>query len=590
MSTLSKQSIISAASDLLQDASYPPSQRAFSDNSASHDSQTDQTDTLLQAITTPHKLGSELIASLTSSDLSVAERHQQGLHLLSEHATTHSGELLAAASIIVQTSALILNSDRVSLWLYAAGDGGDHDRIEETATYDLKRQSHVTGRRLPAQECTHYLKAIKTHTCSFTEDISKSELRSEPWLAYLLQRNLILHTPGALLEMPIKRQGQLLGMLWFEYEQSHCWSDLEKATVLSISLMATAAIEAEKQKKLSSVLARHTRQLRRETIEREQAEQAWQESQRFIQGIIDASTNILYVDSFEDGSNFYISRWIKNVLGYETHEIQKMGSRYLEQLVHADQKQQIVAERKKLAAINDGEVVENEYQFRHKQGNWRWLLCRETIFQRDEDGQPTQIFGTATDITKRKLAEDGLKDVNKELMRLASMDGLTQVANRRRFDQYLKQEWNNVGTGRSSLSMILCDIDYFKNFNDTYGHQAGDVCLRRVAQAIEKAVKRSTDLVARYGGEEFAIILPNTTVSGLTQVASEIQREIKALSIPHSRSEVSDFITLSLGMAVVTSTVSAHPGMLIAAADQGLYQAKYEGRDRFCLGEIEAEL
>ena len=268
-------------------------------------------------------------------------------------------------------------------------------------------------------------------------------------------------------------------------------------------------------------------------------------------------------------------------------DVQKMGPRYLEQLVHADEKALMATERKKLSAINDGEVVENEYRFRHRQGNWRWLLCRETVFQRDEDGQPTQVFGTATDITKRKHAEVALKEFNEELERLARMDGLTQVANRCSFDEYLAQEWENVGSGRSALSLILCDIDYFKSFNDTYGHQAGDVCLRKVAKAIEKAVKRNTDLVARYGGEEFAIVLPNTNAAGVEQVAQEIQREIRTLSIPHSQSDVSDCITLSLGIASITTTVNAHHDMLVACADQGLYQAKYEGRDRYSHGEIE---
>ena len=180
-----------------------------------------------------------------------------------------------------------------------------------------------------------------------------------------------------------------------------------------------------------------------------------------------------------------------------------------------------------------------------------------------------------------------LKEFNAELERLANMDGLTQVANRRSFDHYLSQEWKNVGSGRSTLSLILCDIDYFKSYNDTYGHQAGDVCLRQVAEAIERAVKRSTDLVARYGGEEFAVVLPNTSLAGVEQVAIEIQREIKQLNIPHSCSKVSECITLSLGIAIVSSTENTHPDVLVAAADQGLYQAKYEGRNRFCFAELD---
>ena len=127
---------------------------------------------------------------------------------------------------------------------------------------------------------------------------------------------------------------------------------------------------------------------------------------------------------------------------------------------------------------------------------------------------PSQIFGTATDITKLKRAEANLHASNQELTRLAHMDGLTQVANRRSFDDYLAKVWKNVGQGHLSLSLILCDIDYFKSYNDTYGHQAGDECLKRVAKTIEQSAKRSNDLVARYGGEEFAVILPNTTSWG----------------------------------------------------------------------------
>lgn len=577
MSTLSKQSIIPAVTDSLQDASYPSSQILSPLDS---NKKLNHTGPLAGSQLSPVEADS--VAALMSAELSAVERQQKGLQLLSQHAAIYGGDLAVAAAVITHIAAIALGADRMSLWFYNI-DGC----FEQLASYDAREQLAASGVLLPVAEYACYFETLSERSGFSIEDVSHRQADTTEGVACLVQQDLVFHAPGAFLEVPIRSQGKVVGALWVEYAQSHCWSDLEKASILSISLLAAAANDAKKQQTLSASLASHSRQLKRETIEREQAEQAWQESQRFIQGIIDASTNILYVDSFADGSNFYISRWIKNVLGYETHEVQKLGPNYLEQLVHADQKAQMASERQKLAAINDGEVVENEYQFRHRQGNWRWLLCRETVFQRNEDGEPTQIFGTATDITKRKHAEDALKEFNKELTRLARMDGLTQVANRRAFDQYLFQEWNNVGSGRSSLSLILCDIDYFKNFNDTYGHQAGDVCLRQVAQAIERAVKRSTDLVARYGGEEFAIVLPNTTIAGLTQVASEIQREIQQLAIPHSRSEVSEFITLSLGLAVVSSTENTHPDMLVAAADQGLYQAKYEGRDRFCLSEME---
>ena len=583
MSTLSKQSIIPAATDLPQSVSHSSSQRRPLLDSATS---SDRTQTTVMQLS---GFEESSIAALRSKDISAAARQQKAIALLSQHSAIHSGELSKSAALITYTTAIALCADRVSLWLYGATN-----QFEQIASYCSDKQTLQSGDILSPEKYKPYLESLSDRNRYALDNVATSasahHSENDTWVNCLIQQNAIYHAPGAFLDMPIRHRGEVVGTVWCEFEQPHHWNDLEQSSVLSISLLVAANIESQKQKTLSRLLDNHSKQLRRETIEREQAEQAWQESQRFIQGIIDASTNILYVDSFKDGSNFYISRWIKNVLGYETQEVQKLGPHYLEQLVHADQKQQLVTERKKLSAINDGEVVENEYQFRHRQGNWRWLLCRETVFQRDENGQPTQVFGTATDITKRKHAEDALMEFNKELTRLARMDGLTQVANRRAFDQYLLQEWNNVGSGRSSLSLILCDIDYFKSFNDTYGHQAGDVCLRQVAEAIERAVKRSSDMVARYGGEEFAVILPNTTEGGLVQVASEIQREIQELAIPHSCSEVSDYITLSLGLSAVSSTDNIHPDMLVAAADQGLYKAKYEGRDRYCISEIETEL
>lgn len=511
------------------------------------------------------------------AQLAMSVEQQQSLQLLFQHPAIDSGDLAAATKIITHTATVVLAADRVSFWLYNA-----ENQFERLCSYDLTGDVPAAKTVLAVADCAAYFETLSDRPGLVIKNVTKAQ----PLIGCLVQQDLIFHDPGAFLEVPIRCQGEVVGAIWYERTVAHCWTTLEYTTALSISLLAATAIESQQRKKLKANLERYRRQLNRETIEREQAEQAWQESQRFIQGIIDASTNILYVDSFIDGSNFYISRWIQNVLGYEPDEIQRMGAQYLQKLAHTADEAHMAAERRKLSTIKDGEVIENEYRFCHRQGNWRWLLCRETVFQRDEAGQPTQIFGTATDITKRKHAEVALREFNEELERLANMDGLTQVANRRSFDQYLEQVWPSVGPGRSALSLILCDIDYFKSFNDTYGHQAGDVCLRQVAQTIERAVKRSADLVARYGGEEFAIVLPNTSVAGVARVAEEICREIEQLNIPHSCSAVSGRVSLSMGVASITSTENMHPDMLIAAADQGLYQAKREGRNRFCIGEI----
>lgn len=174
-----------------------------------------------------------------------------------------------------------------------------------------------------------------------------------------------------------------------------------------------------------------------------------------------------------------------------------------------------------------------------------------------------------------------LEIANRELQRLAALDGLTGVANRRRFDQYLNDEWQRMAREQLPLSLILCDIDFFKRYNDTYGHQAGDACLRRVADSLRFCVKRSVDLVARYGGEEFAIVLPNTTAIGAAQVAEEIRTVVNTLKIEHIESAVSQYVTISLGVACMYPMPHTSPSMLVAAADTALYQAKAAGRNTY---------
>ena len=188
-----------------------------------------------------------------------------------------------------------------------------------------------------------------------------------------------------------------------------------------------------------------------------------------------------------------------------------------------------------------------------------------------------------------EAANSQLKAANYELYRLANLDGLTQIANRHCFNEYLEKEWHKLGQEAAELSLILCDIDFFKKYNDTYGHQAGDACLQQVAQTIVAAVNYSTGavsgetLVARYGGEEFAVILPRTSPEIAVWIAEQIRVWIKELDIENLNSAVCSFVTLSLGVASTFPRSSAAQKNLIAAADRALYQAKDRGRDRVIL-------
>ncbi|MBE9227231.1 PAS domain S-box protein [Phormidium sp. LEGE 05292] len=175
---------------------------------------------------------------------------------------------------------------------------------------------------------------------------------------------------------------------------------------------------------------------------------------------------------------------------------------------------------------------------------------------------------------------------NEELKRLATIDGLTQIANRRRFDEYLNLEWLRLRREKAPLCLILFDIDYFKLYNDTYGHLAGDDCLRQVAIAISEIFRRPGDLFCRYGGEEFAVVLPYTHLSGATYLAELIRQAIHNLQIPHSQSLVSNHLTISLGVACIIPNAQFSPQNLINVADQALYTAKQQGRDRVVFSEI----
>jgi diguanylate cyclase (GGDEF)-like protein len=211
----------------------------------------------------------------------------------------------------------------------------------------------------------------------------------------------------------------------------------------------------------------------------------------------------------------------------------------------------------------------------------------------DQQENVIYFIGVLTDVSERKRADEELERVqssvrqmnrelyrlNHELSLLANVDGLTGVANRRCFDEYFDQEWNRLIQEQLPLSLILADLDFFKLFNDTYLHLKGDDCLKTIAQTINSCVHRSTDLVARSGGEEFAILLPNTPQEEAIKIAEIIRKKIHQLQIPHQKSSVSEYVTLSLGVATQIPTENVALTSLMTAADQALYLAKKQGRN-----------
>ena len=186
------------------------------------------------------------------------------------------------------------------------------------------------------------------------------------------------------------------------------------------------------------------------------------------------------------------------------------------------------------------------------------------------DGVATAVCGFAVDVTERVA-------MARELERLATTDPLTGLGNRRRFDEHVETEIARAARSGEPLSLLLCDVDHFKRYNDRYGHQLGDACLTQVARALDGVIRRPADLAARYGGEEFALVLPGTSREGALSMAERARAAVRDLAIPHEASEGRGCVTMSVGAASVTGAWTSVE--LIALADRALYEAKAAGRD-----------
>lgn len=201
----------------------------------------------------------------------------------------------------------------------------------------------------------------------------------------------------------------------------------------------------------------------------------------------------------------------------------------------------------------------------------------------------TAILGIRLEKAQRrlKMQDTQLQEANRDLEDLARHDSLTGVANRRDFDEELELECERANRGGTPLALLMIDVDFFKPYNDIKGHQAGDVCLTSVAQAIQNTLRRPGDLVARYGGEEFAVVLPVTTLEGAIERAEDIRKAVKQLAIHNPAPQVNGPITISVGVASVWSGASkVEPETIISAADAALYRAKNDGRDCVRIAEM----
>ena len=262
----------------------------------------------------------------------------------------------------------------------------------------------------------------------------------------------------------------------------------------------------------------------------------------------------------------------KEILQYEEKDLVGQDA-YL--FIHPDDRE-IVKEHHQ-GLLDTGYTV-STYRIRRKDGEYVWFESSIKLLNEIHSHELKQI-AVSRNISERKLVEEKLQEANEILQRLSTIDGLTGVSNRRAFDERLELEWNRSCRHSTSLSLIMLDIDYFKAYNDTYGHQGGDDCLKQVASVIQDTLGRSTDLLCRYGGEEFCVILPETDEVGAKSVGEKIRTAIEVLEIPHAGSKILPWVTISVGAATMIPTVYTSFENLISNADKAVYQAKRDRRN-----------
>lgn len=275
----------------------------------------------------------------------------------------------------------------------------------------------------------------------------------------------------------------------------------------------------------------------------------------------------------------YIGPQIEGVLGW-SQESWLSAQDWIDR-IHPEDRERTVTFC--VSQSTNGADHEADYRALTNDGDYVWI--RDVVHVIRKNGVTTELVGFMFDISERKKMEDELLSLNRKLEKLTLQDGLTGVSNRRLFEQTMNAEWFRSMRDRQPLSLIVIDIDHFKQYNDHYGHLAGDDCLVQVAQALDSIPLRSTDLFARYGGEEFVLLLPKAEIDSAVEIAEKCRALVEKLAIPHEHSGAGDVVTISIGVATITPTPDAEPASLFAEADRQLYRAKELGRNRVASGK-----
>lgn len=230
-----------------------------------------------------------------------------------------------------------------------------------------------------------------------------------------------------------------------------------------------------------------------------------------------------------------------------------------------------------------------EHRIRHRDGHWVWVLDHAMVMEFDARGQPVRVVGTHLDITERVQRQEEMKRMNEQLEALSLTDGLTGVGNRRQFDRTLAAEWMRSMRQHQPLALLLLDVDHFKLYNDHYGHQAGDTCLRQLAQTLSGCLRQPMEQLARYGGEEFVVLLLDGDAAAGSAVAQRCIDAVARLKMTHAKSQASAWVSVSIGVSSVRPSPEDSLERLVRSADAALYEAKQAGRARFAVAEPDSD-
>ena len=301
-----------------------------------------------------------------------------------------------------------------------------------------------------------------------------------------------------------------------------------------------------------------------------------EESEKRLRIAAEGTQDGLWLWNIKNNHEWHAPRW-KELLGFDKDQDLPENVSTWESRIHPDDRERTIYALNR--HLEDDLPYDSEHRLLTKSGEYKWFRDRG-IAIRDVFGKPVEMGGSIQDISQLKAAEEKLQQINKELEELSLKDALTNVANRRMFDRLMSIEWLRARRSKQPLSLLFVDIDFFKQYNDRYGHQPGDECLKRVAECLKGVANRPADLVVRYGGEEFILLLPETGEDQAYRLAEMCRSNVSEMKMPHEASQASDVVTISVGLSTAKVDASMQPESLIETADKALYRAKNLGRNR----------